>query len=78
MILLDQSNMKQNVISLAEYKKKKKDITWLFSLSEYELICEFIDSHNEYEKDASNQVKMNWLDTVSDVVSMRCFDKASQ
>ena len=70
--------MNKKIISLAEYKRKKKDITWLFSLSEYELICEFIDSHNEYEKDTANPSKMDWLDTVSDVVSIRCFEKASQ
>ncbi len=70
--------MKKNVISMQEYRKKKKNLNWLYSLSEYELICEFIDSHNQYEGDASNSKKLEWLDTVSDVVSIRCFDKTNE
>ncbi len=70
--------MKKNIILMSEYRKKKKDLNWLYSLSEYDLICEFIDSHNEYERDSRNPTTLEWLDTVSDVVSIRCFDKTNE
>ncbi len=72
--------MKNNVVSFAEYKKKqeaqKKNLTWLYSLSEFDLISEFIESHAKYETNTSDILRAKWLDVVSEVMSAKFF-KAS-
>ena len=69
--------MKKNVVSFAEYKKKleakKKNLTWLYSLSEFDLITEFIESHAKYETNTSDTLRAEWLDVVSEVMSAKFF-----